>query len=279
MDRDDITAPEPIPEELQGGWVPGETYCQVVVPSHHRPDKVDVLDSGLLRPDQIILCVADDQVDQYRDKYPDVEYSVHPADMIGLSLKRGWIMERHGNVCMLDDDARVAVNFESYASNPNGYPITDPDEVMMLIQRHAASMLELGVYLGGLSSYNDVRSYCSLRPFKLVGYVRGTPMFIMAGSKITFTPRIVGKTDYWASAMNAFHHRMTFVDLRYTIHSDGGAFVNEGGTAGHRTTASENRDNKILRRTFGSDTFQKKKPKEFAGTFNQEGVTFRVPWG
>lgn len=253
---------------------PKDQIVQIVVPSHKRADIVTVTE--LLPPETLILYVAESQAADYAKHNPGVRIETHPDSVLGLPRKRNLIYERWPNVMMIDDDAVVMDHFEHVVGEGRCW-IQDPWEVYTLIQRLAQQARDLGVYLFGFSRYNDIRSFHSHRPFAMAGFVRGTPLGMLEGSGLTFNPRITAADDYWVSGMNAHIHRWCLVDLRYSIHSDGQAFIRRGGTSTYRNMSTEKRDNELLRQAFG-DCIRLKTRKEFAHGFGNEGRSLIVPF-
>lgn len=226
----------------------------IVIPSAGRADDVKVIPQ-VLDPDMAVLCVPESEEAEYRRHNPGVEIVAHPDSVRGLPPKRQWIYDKFGDVMMLDDDLVVCYHFE----HASGTCTVGPQETYDLIQRLADNARDMGIYLFGFSPYPDIRAYTDHAPFKVTGFVIGGTLGILKGSKLSFSSEVVAGDDYWISALNAYHHRMALIDLRYKITSKSNTFHGKGGTSMLRTTSTEARDTEVLRRYFGSDVVKTKK--------------------
>jgi TET-associated glycosyltransferase-like protein len=232
----------------------GTEQCKVIIPTHLRAGDVTTL-GKVVPADKAILSVPADQEDVYREAYPDVEMDIHPASIRGLPAKRQYIYDRFGDVMMVDDDLVVTFHFE----HATGTCTIDPETTYTLIQRLAQNAKDAGVYLFGFSPYPDVRNFAPQLPFKITGFVIGGTLGMLKGSKLAFNPSITAADDYWISGLNAYHHRMALIDLRYKITSKGHTFRGKGGTSAQRTMDTERRDNDTLRKYFGDEIIPVKK--------------------
>lgn len=214
----------------------------IVCPTHGRAGKVAVLEAI----DDVILCVAASQEPLYREYY-DVEMLVHPDSVVGLAAKRQWIYEQCGDVFMLDDDVAALHTLTVCLGEPSRVPAK---VAWQLVQRLAAEAADLGVYLFSFDPVADRRNFKPSSPFRVKGYVPGHSFGMRKGSKLFFTKESVEVEDYWISCLNAYHHRMAWVDRRYGF-TQKDTFTSQGGLSAHRTMETERQDTEMLMRYFG----------------------------
>lgn len=215
----------------------------VVVPSHKRADHVLV--KKVIS--DVILCVADDQVAEYKEHNPDVEIVGHPSDMKGLPLKRNWICERFGDVFMVDDDV---YHFRDYTPERGTGRVVSPDEARDHVERLAEMSRDLGIFLFGFTSAIRPLYYKPQKPYALTGLVSGHAMGLLRGSELYWHPKAITDGSQWLCALNAYHHRMILKDLRYGFVPES-PFVTPGGQAEHRNMSVEAEMTLFLRRHFG----------------------------
>jgi hypothetical protein len=219
---------------------------RVVIPSHRRADRV--------RTTKVVpnaaICVPKSQEAEYRRHNRGVEIIVHPDDVTGLALKRNWICEKFGDVMMLDDDLTRFSRLYIEANSLRTSRIT-PETTYQIIQQTARTARALGAHLFGFSSVADARNYKPQRPFRLTGYCNGSSFGLLKGSRVFFHKEAVAVEDYFASLVNAYHHRYAFFDLRYGFVQER-TFKNRGGQSEFRSMRSEEADYKFLKRIFGN---------------------------
>lgn len=251
---------------------------RIVIPSHKRADRVTTL-QRCLPPDKVTLCVAKAQEAEYREHNPLTEIVAHPDDVVGLPRKREWIGEHFGSNFQCDDDQKYFVHMEHVVGEPECK--LDPEDAYALIQNTAAMADDLGVYLFSFSPYPDILVFNPMDPIKLTGWVIGGKLGWLHPKKsgLWFNDSIVGKTDFWISALNAHVNRMALIDLRYATKSMPD-FVTSGGTASTRTQESERRDTEILVKHFGSDVIRVKTrtPRSKGGSGHADQCTLSIPF-
>lgn len=251
---------------------------RIVIPSHKRADRVTTTDRALPK-EAVVLCVPAAQEAEYREHNPDVEIDSHPDDVIGISPKRMWIAERYGDHFQCDDDQLYFTHMEHMVGEPECR--LEPWTAYDVIQRTADMARQLGLFMFSLSPYPDIRTFYPGNPFKITGFVIGGKLGWLRPkeSKLEIPKGITAKDDYYLSALNAHYHRMALIDLRYAS-KFGKDFVSPGGQAGIRTSETEQRDNEILIRHFGSDVFRQKHrtalSKGNSGHANQ--ITMQLPF-
>jgi hypothetical protein len=155
--------------------------------------------------------------------------------------------------------------------------ISDQQTAWDLIQRSCDIAEDVGAFLFGFNQWPDPATFHPQRPFRMTGYVGGHAMGIRRGSKLWFPLEgMHGSEDMWVSALNAYHHRRVFVDMRYHL-GQGGTFKNVGGLAGQRTMADFRTNFEVLRETFGGAIAQKKATGR-AKLSHEYQIELRIPW-
>ncbi len=216
---------------------------KVVIPSHLRAGRVT---SKTLVTDPI-LCVAESERNLYREYNPDVEIVTHAEH--GLGHIRQWIYERFGNVFSLDDDCT-----EVAAIWPEKRETLSPVQVRKAIERSAEITKELGAYLFGFALLSDPRIYHWWRPIVATGWITGSAHGILAGSKTRYWLPGVDlygvNEDILASCLNAYYHRIAYIDRRYAFHFSA-CSKRSGGLAEVRTNDAEEQSFLELKKLFG----------------------------
>jgi hypothetical protein len=251
-------------------WPPGAPL--IVCPSHGRAANVKVL---RLIPD-IPLCVAESQEPLYREHHPDAEYIVHPDELIGIAPKRQWLLDRYGDVFMLDDDVTKMQDLSQAPGEQMS--VTDPDKVRSIIYRLFDQAEQMGAFLVGFNNFAHPAAYRPQRPFGLTGGIAGRAIGLRTGSKLFFPQNALLMTDdVYVSALNAYFHRYCLRDERYCL-SAPGCWGNEGGMAVHRTWARMIENNELLVRMFGPDVIVKKTGTAIAGLSHDAQIALKIPW-
>lgn len=214
----------------------------LVCPTHGR--------AGRLTTHEVIndlmLCVSESQEPLYKEHYPDIEYVVHPDDVLGLARKRDWIYKKFGNVFMVDDDIIGVLDLTSAKGKVDRIK---PAQVPGHIYRLHEMAEDIGAYLYGYAPIADVRTYKALNPFRFKGYVPGHSFGMVKGGNLWWHPDCI-QEDYWICLLNAHFHRMIVRDDRIGfVQKD--TFKGVGGLGAHRTIGREGEGFRILKEHFG----------------------------
>lgn len=240
---------------------------KVVIPSHKRWTSIRTTQVV----DNAIICVPDSQGDIYRKCNPADEVVTHPDSVIGLQAKRNWIYKHFGSVFMIDDDISAVRRIYT----DRGEPIMmEPKEVYDLIQHSADVAKQMGIYLFGFADTPNPVAYNPMKPIQLSGWVNGCAFGLLAGSGLWWDTAITCNCDYWISALNAYKHRMAYLDMRFYFNQVD-TFVARGGQAEHRNIDGEERDFAYLTGVFGSDVITLKKSKNPRHPFQK---TLKLPF-
>jgi hypothetical protein len=227
------------------------------------------------------LIVARSQEEAYRDAYPEAVIHTHPDSVVGLSGKRQWIYEQYGDVFMVDDD----LDYMGDQTPIPGPGITkarvsrnDPERVRDVIRRAHDMAEDVGAFFYGFNQYPDPATFISQNPIHLSGYIGGHAMGLRAGSKL-YWPRtgMHGSEDMWISALNAYHHRIALIDMRY-VFPQLGTLVSRGGLAEVRTLTNLEENYKTLVKTFGSKVIVKKSTGQRSALKHRWQIALQLPF-
>lgn len=225
---------------------------KIVVPSHRRAD--------MLTTHKHIgidcVCIAESQLDAYREHNPDVEFVCHPDDVIGLHAKRQWMADHFGNLFMFDDDvSRVTRVWPGLIRMAAGE--VAPDEVRPIVENLYRMAIDCGAYLFGFGGISSPIQYSPFMPFRFSGPVIGAAYGVRANSGLWWNPRMNSKEDVWVSCLNAVKHRICVVDQRYFTQTHE-CYTRVGGLTGQRTEANEEMDVRRLQYIFGEEWFTRR---------------------
>lgn len=251
------------------------TEPHIIIPTHGR--------AGLMRTHHLVpniakFCVAESQYPLYKAEYPHLNYVIHPDSVKGLAAKRQWIYDKFQDVFMMDDDmARIMDMGADTLANEGKPRQLSENRVLGIIEQSRDTALQMGIYLYGFLDTLDPIMYNVFDPFLFTGFVKGSNMGILPGSKLWFNPDIVSNEDVWISCLNMHHHRIMFINQRYGFSIiDTGR--NPGGQSERRTTATLAKDKEILLQAFGSNVIIEKKKRKNFGVFNEHQINIRKPW-
>jgi len=240
----------------------------IVIPSMGRADRVQTTKAI----SNAVICVPESEGDLYRKYNPGVTIETHPDSVIGLSLKRQWIIEHHKNSFQIDDDIK-GINRLYVESGEN--PRLDPDEAYDIIQYIGNCAKLAGCYLFGISKEANPLAYDEMHPIHLSGVLNGD-IGILEGSKLYFHELAKTVEDYWISAYNAWLYRYCWIDMRFSESSQ--AFTqNTGGCANIRTVEQEKTDTLFLRKMFG-EAIHLKEATKLASLKHEYQRTLKIPW-
>jgi hypothetical protein len=250
----------------------GDTHATplIVSPSHARAGLVKVT---RLIPD-IPLCVPASQEADYRKSNPENELIVHPDTIVGLSAKRQWLLDRYGDVFMLDDD--VAVMNDLTRAPGESMRVTDPQVIRDLIYRLFDQAAQMGAHLLGFANFANPAAAWPHHPFELTGFVPGRAIGVRAGGKLFFPDRVLITDDLYVSALNAHFHRYCLRDCRYVFMAPG-TWKNEGGMNVHRSWQRMLENNQLMIDLFG-EAIVKKSGTKMAKIKHDAQLALRMPW-
>lgn len=243
----------------------------IVCPTHGRAGKVKVL--GVL-PD-IPLCVAKSQVPAYREHYPDAELVVHPDDVVGISPKRQWLVDRFERVMMFDDDVTMISDVQ--VRRGESVKVSDPARIRDIVQHLFDLAEDLGCHVCGLNTYADPVMYRPHRPFSLKHMVSGHCLGVIKSDRIRFPDKADLLTDdLYISALAAYHDRRLLTDMRHAA-SVAHTWHATGGMATQRTWRRVVENEKFMVAAFG-DSIRRRQDSARSTRSIEIQLTMTVPW-
>ncbi len=246
----------------------GAVEIKIVIPSHLRADRV--ITTGCIS--HAVICVPDSQREEYERHNPNNEVVCHPDSIRGLTLKRQWIYEHFPNVFMIDDDIH-SIN-RLYVEKGEEAALT-AEQAYDVVQYIGNCAKLAGCYLFGLSKEGNPLTYNDMQPIKLSGVLNGT-IGLLEGSGLYFHEKAVVSEDYWICALNAYKHRMCWIDSRFSV-VGAKTFGNPGGCASYRTKDQEKADTLFLRQVFG-EAIAMKEDTALARRKHEYQRTLRIPF-
>jgi hypothetical protein len=244
----------------------------IVCPTHGRAGRVRLFD---VLPD-VPLCVAESQAPLYRDAYPDAELIVHPDEVVGIAPKRQWLLDRHPEVFMFDDDVKAVVDL---GARPGEKARMTPEAVRGHVERLFDMARALDVYGVGFSSYGDPTLYRPHRPFALTGFLSGHALGLRRSPKIKLpypaAPWLL-TDDLYVSALMHFHHRRVLREDAVGIVAEK-TWKGTGGMATHRTWRRVVENEKYLKELFGDAIVRRSDTARSSLTVEIQ-LTLKVPW-
>jgi hypothetical protein len=244
----------------------------IVCPSAGRAGRVKVF---RLLPD-IPLCVPAREEEAYRRAYPDAQLLVHPDDLVGLSPKRQWLLDRYGDVFWLDDDVTVMSDLTKGAGEAGGR-VEDPATVRGLIMRLFDQAEQMGAYLVAFASFASPEASRPQKPFHLTGFAAGRAFGVRSGGGLVFPNRVLITDDLYISALNAHRNRFMLRDERYAFMAPG-TWTNAGGMNAHRSWERMIENNRLMVDLFGEDVIVKKTGTFKAKIKHDAQLALKVPW-
>lgn len=220
-----------------------------------------------------IIVVPESQFEKYRDACPNTEIATHPDDIVGISPKRQWCLDKFGDCFMLDDDLlKVSRVYEEiHVSN------LFPTEVYSLIQDvyNIALLLPCGIY--GFNKDPNPLAYHGDKPVVFNNFINSGAIGVISGRNIHF-PNIHDfiQEDYYVNCLNAFHNRYSYKDNRFAF-----AFNNsnhtKGGCADFRTDELRKRYAIELRKCFGN-AIVRKKSSHIRRQVSEFEISLKIPF-
>lgn len=223
--------------------------------------------------------MAKSQAPAYRKANLGVKLVIHPDSIKGVPLKRQWIYDKYGDVCMVDDDLTefVRTYLPKYRAKKK-YTRMTPEEATAAVNATYETAKNLGAYLFGFAYAPSPLWYRAQLPFKLNEAIKGAVLGMIAGSGLTFDERCVSCGDTYISAMNAYANRYLFVDSRFA-YTQIGTFSNPGGLSGIRSHATEVADRDLLVQLFGKAVTERGGNRAITGPRKSPGSrTLHIPF-
>jgi len=217
---------------------------RVVCPSKGRCDNVRTLK---FIPD-LVLVVPFNEVDAYRENYPDTEVFGTPEYVKGITPTRQWILDEFGECFMIDDDVTdVRRNF--VVDNDKAH-ISDPEVVRDIIENTTNIARQIGAKVFSFSKVRNPLEYDVFAPIEHTGYMNASFCGFLEGHNLRYDLSMVEGEDHYISCLTIFKHRYCLIDNRYSFITDGN-FKALGGCNDYRTRKDMLKNTMYLRQKFG----------------------------
>jgi hypothetical protein len=247
-------------------------HVQCVIKSRGRPGAVTTHKFW-----NAILVVQESELAAYKEAHGDeVEIVAHPDALVG-GAGWNWVYDRWPNLFLLDDD--LGPMFWMGHAQGESIQYFDAEHADEVVQHVASMAWQAGAYAFTLNSSADIRNFIPSDPFRLSGYAQGW-IGLFAGSRLRWLedPYFM-YTDYYLSALNAYWHRILWVDNRFSATSIGDDARSPGGAQFFRNTHHLERGYYLLKRLFGDAVVLKQKSQLSRGRKQHPWqVNLLVPW-
>lgn len=222
------------------------SLIKIVIPSHKRADRVATKE--IVK--DAIICVAESQADEYRQYNPNNEIVTHPDSIKGLVPKRNWMVQKFGELFMMDDDItgikKCYGNMEERAKVD-----TDPERNYRRIQELYDMAKCFGVSLFGFSPNFSPLHYNEFKPIRLDLKITGCSYGVIKSKNTWWPEDLKVKEDFWISGLIKFTERRILVDTRFYACQKNTFDSGGGGLSEIRNTATEKESMLKIKEAFG----------------------------
>lgn len=217
---------------------------KIICPSKGRAD--NVLTTKFIR--EMIILVPHGEGKAYREHNPDFEVIETPVGLHGITRTKQWMIDNWDEWFSIDDDViRVT---RQYESTKDAMQVTDPDEVVDIIQRLRDMAVEMGAFMYGFNHYRQPELYNAHKPFSHTGYLNSSHFGLLPGHNLYYNLDMLEAEDHWISLLNAYTNRFFLKDHRYAFATKDN-FKAKGGCNDYRTSESMVDNTILLRKQFG----------------------------
>jgi hypothetical protein len=185
---------------------------RVVIPSRRR---IEILQrSSIHFFPYATITVAEEEMDDYTQAFPEAEIVPHPDDVVGVSPTKQWILDNFDDeaICIVDDDIYKVIGL--IGIRPIEYH--DPLDVLQIIQNAANVAFGTGAPIFGFTQvWADPRKFRAFDPFSFTSWTGSIIGFV--GRDLRYDPKLHlrGDVDICLQALKT--HRITFQDQRFSF--------------------------------------------------------------
>jgi hypothetical protein len=240
---------------------------KIVIPSHKRHD--NVITTKLVK--NAIICVAESQVDLYKEHNPDYEIVAHPDSVIGLIPKRNWMKNHFGDMFMIDDDVFMFHKLYMNMGEPSVVKSSAFIENQIYALYETAKLMEVPLF--GFTKNPRPEQYNVFKPYRLDQTITGCAYGVMGNSDIKWDEDFKLKEDFYISCLAKYKYRKILVDTRFNF-GQKDTFVSSGGLAEIRNHDQERRDMLRMRKNFG-ECVTLKQDRSFAKSKVKNNITVK----
>lgn len=243
----------------------------IVCPSKGRCDNVRTLS---FIPN-LILVVPHNEVEDYKEHYPDTEVIGTPENIRGITPTRQWILDKFDEVFMIDDD--VMQVRKNYVFGKDVEPmIDDPEMIEEIINDTAYITKEIGAKVFSFSKIRNPLEYISFKPIVHTGYMNASFCGFIKDHGLSYDLNLNEGEDHYISCLNMYKHRYCLIDNRYSFITDKN-FAAIGGCNDYRTRESMIKNTMYLREKFG-EAIAYKEPTRLKKNVNVGERTVKFPY-
>jgi hypothetical protein len=217
---------------------------QIVIPSRGRPQNARTLLS--LMPEAWI-CVDERERDEYRAVVPNRQLLLHPPSA-GAPAARNWIIENVKAPCLIQSDDDL-VGIRSNVGSKRF--ITDPDEVMAIIENQVMVCADLGLTTFCWSrTANTTVIRPDERPLVPTQQVYGCWGVMGKARHRRYDEGLKSRADLDWTMRTLLEDRIVLADIRYYF-DFGRSFSGSGGQSGLVTPDDFKRSTEIVAKRWG----------------------------
>lgn len=220
---------------------------KIVIPSFGRAERV--YSRNIVK--DAIICVPESQFSVYAECNPNSEIVCHPDSVKGLVPKRNWMVQKFGELFMLDDDV-IGIQ-KVYGSLEESSKVCKDADV------NTRRILELydmakcfGVSLFGFSPNFGPNFYNEFKPIRLDSKITGCAYGVIKSPNTWWPEDLKVKEDFWISGIVKFTERIVLTDNRFYAMQRDTFDSGGGGLSAIRTTESEKESMLKIREAFGT---------------------------
>ena len=185
---------------------------KIVIPSYKRADKV--LTKDIIK--DAIICVPDSQKEEYAEYCPNNEIVCHPDEIKGLVPKRNWMVQKFGELFMMDDD--IAGIQKVYGKmNDSALVDKDPERNYKRVQELYDMAKCFGVHLFGFSPNFGPLYFNEFKPLRLDSKITGCAYGVIKSPNTWWPEDLKLKEDFWISGLVKYQERMILCDCRFYV--------------------------------------------------------------
>jgi len=230
---------------------------KIVIPSHKRHESV----STTKVVEDACIVIPKSQEYLYKEHNPDVEIICHPDDVIGISPKRQWILDKFGDVFMLDDDI-IALRRTYLSTGDKKDKLSKEDATGILYDTYFMLKEQTNIKYFGFAKSPSPLHYDVSKPIVLNGFIQGCAMGVISGGNLHYplVSNQLGEDEY-ICLLNAYYNRKMWIDKRFFFEFKTNN-IDIGGCEDIRNDKSTINSYLNLKKHFGDAIVQDKKSKK-----------------
>jgi hypothetical protein len=159
-------------------------------------------------------------------------------------------LNRNETLFFFDDDITAFSFFMQPVARLSWGKLIPTRKLLGLVEQCEACARDVGAYLFGFNHSANNIDCMESKPFQTVGFMSGHCFGLRPGHGLSMNTEIVGKNDFWLSALNLVKHRIIWQDRRLFVITRR-IFSNRGGLSAQRNSVTEKKDLVLLKQAFG----------------------------